>query len=128
MKEEIMSDHPIVHVEFSARDLQEAGKFYSELFGWKVEQFPEMSYATFAAEGGPGGGFNPVSEENPAGTVMVYVSADDIEATLDRVEALGGKKVLPKSEIPGIGWFAFFQDPTGNTVALFKALPGAQQT
>ena len=63
-----MSSHPIVHIEFSAKDRQEAGKFYSELFGWKVEQMPEMNYATFDDGKGLGGGFNPITEDNPAGT------------------------------------------------------------
>jgi predicted enzyme related to lactoylglutathione lyase len=69
-----------------------------------------------------GGGFNPISETYPAGTVIVYIEADDIDATLAKIEANGGKVVLPKSEIPNTGWFAFFTDPTGNQVALYKSL------
>ncbi len=117
-----MSEHPIVHIEFSARDRVEAGKFYNAAFGWEVQQIPEMSYATFKAEGGPAGGFNPVSEDYPAGTVMVYIDSDDIPADLARIEKLGGKILQGKSEIPGMGWFAFFADPTGNKVALYTAM------
>ena len=83
---------------------------------------PEMNYSTFMCDEKLGGGFNPISEENPAGTVMVYIQAEDIEATLADIEAHGGKMILPKSEIPGVGWFAFFTDPTGNQVALYKAI------
>ena len=36
-----MSEHPIVHIEFSADDREAAGQFYSELFGWKVSQIPD---------------------------------------------------------------------------------------
>jgi uncharacterized protein len=115
-----MSKHPIVHVEFSSRDREESGKFYSELFGWKVRQIPEMNYATFEAEGGTGGGFNPINEGNPAGTISVYVNTDDIDATLTKAQALGGKLKAPKQEIPGVGWFAFFTDLSGNTVALLQ--------
>ena len=50
-----MSEHPIVHVEFSAQDRQAAGKFYNELFGWKVQQIPEMNYATFETGSVAGG-------------------------------------------------------------------------
>jgi predicted enzyme related to lactoylglutathione lyase len=32
-----MSKHPIVHVEISARDLEAAGKFYADVFDWKVK-------------------------------------------------------------------------------------------
>lgn len=69
-----------------------------------------------------GGGLNPVSENNPAGTVSVYIGTDDIEATLAKIEANGGKTLMPKSEIPQTGWFAFFQDPSGNNVALYTAM------
>ncbi len=117
-----MSEHNIVHVEFSAEDREAAGKFYSQLFGWEVEQIPEMNYATFETGDNVGGGFNPVTDTNPAGTVLVYVGTDDIDASLAKAESLGGKIVLPKSEIPDTGWFGFFSDPTGNVVGLYTPL------
>lgn len=119
-----MSTHPIVHVEFSSRDRAESAKFYNELFGWKTQDMPEMNYTTFEAEGGPGGGFNPLSEQVKAGDVFVYVATGDIEATLARAESLGGKTIVPKTPIPNVGWFAFFSDPTGNSIALFTAMEG----
>jgi predicted enzyme related to lactoylglutathione lyase len=121
-----MTTHPIVHVEFSARDPKVAGRFYADLVGWKVEAMPEMNYVTFAADGGPGGGFAAVDDQTfKAGDVLVYIGVDDIEATLAKVEKLGGKKLRPKTEIPGFGWYAFFADPTGNRVGLYTAMqPG----
>lgn len=114
-----MSKHPIVHIEFSAKDREAAAQFYADVFGWKTTQMPEMNYATFESEEGRGGGFNPVSEQNPAGTVVVYIGTEDIEATLESIEGNGGKTVVPKSEIPEMGWFAMFTDPTGNLVGLY---------
>lgn len=119
-----MSKHPIVHVEISANDREAAGKFYMELFGWNIQQIPEMNYATFDyGVGGVGGGLNPVREDNPAGTVVVYVDTDDINADLAKIEKLGGKIVTPKTEIPGMGWFGIFTDPTGNLIGLYTAIP-----
>jgi predicted enzyme related to lactoylglutathione lyase len=117
-----MSSHPIVHVEISSSDLEASGRFYSQLFGWKIEHTPELNYTTFQAEGGPGGGFNPISETNPAGTVVVYVDSDDIQADLAKAESLGAATVVPKTEIPQMGWFAMFRDPSGNTVGLYTAM------
>lgn len=118
-----MSKHPIVHIEFSAKDREAAGEFYNALFGWEIQQMPDMNYATFmTTEGGVGGGLNPVSEDYPAGTVMVYVGTDDIEASLAKAEQLGGKKLVPKTEIPGVGWFALFADLTGNKIGLLQSL------
>lgn len=117
-----MSKHPIVHIEFSASDPDAAAKFYAELFGWKTEAMPEMNYITFEAEGGPGGGFNPLGEQVKAGDVFVYVYTDDIKASLAKAESLGGKTIVPKTEIPNVGWFGFFVDPTGNKVGLFTGM------
>ena len=117
-----MSEHPVVHIELSASDRNTAGKFYKDVFGWKITDVPEMNYTLFEYEEGRGGGFNPVSDQNPAGTVIVYIQADDIEATLAKIEAHGGKVMVPKSEIPNTGWFALFSDPTGNQVALYKGM------
>lgn len=115
-----MSDHPIAHIEFSANDPEETGKFYNELFDWKLESMPQMDYVTFETEPGRGGGFPRVDNETiKPGDVIVYVQTDDIQASLAKVEMLGGKTLQPKTEIPEIGWFAFFTDPTGNRVALF---------
>ena len=87
---------------------------------------PEMDYAMFDTGEGLGGGLNPVKDDYPAGTVMVYVGSDDIDATLAKVEQLGGKTLVPKSEIPGQGWFGMFSDPTGNTIGLFTGMEGSE--
>src|SRR4030066_907757 len=115
-----MSKHPIVHIEISAKDREAASKFYADLFGWEVEQMPEMNYATFETGGGPGGGFSPIGENNPVGSVIVYVDTDDIEASLDKAVQLGGKVIVPETPIPDMGWFAIFEDPTGNRIGLYK--------
>lgn len=117
-----MSNHPIIHIEFSSKNREIDAGFFSELFGWSFNQMPEMDYATFEAKGGPGGGLNPIQDEYPAGTIMVYVHTDNIDETFTKAVELGGKIVRPKSEIPGVGWYGFFTDLTGNTIALLQPL------
>jgi len=95
-----MSEHHVVHVEFSTQDREAAGKFYSDLFGWQISDMPEMNYAAFDTGKNVGGGLNPVNENNPAGTVLVYIGTDDIDASLEKAESLGAKIVTPKTEIP----------------------------
>ena len=121
-----MSEHPIVHFELSAGENNQAPEFYQSIFGWEMQHVEEMSYTMFST--GPdelGGGFNPVSVDNPAGTVLIYIGTDDIDATLAAIEAKGGKPLVPKTEIPGFGWFAHFKDPAGNLVGLYTALSQA---
>jgi hypothetical protein len=55
-----------------------------------------------------------VSQDAPAGTVLVYINSD-----LSKAAKLGGAVLVHKTEIPGEGWFGIFSDPTGNKLALF---------
>jgi predicted enzyme related to lactoylglutathione lyase len=116
-----MSKHPFAHIEFSAVDIKQTANFYQTVFDWTVQEHPEMNYITFSSgEGSPGGGFNPVSAENPAGTVMVYIQSDDLEGTLSKVEANGGSVLLRSFEVADFGWMSVFRDPSGNVVSLWK--------
>lgn len=118
-----MAKHPIVHIEFAAKEPKAASEFYKKVFDWKIEHMPEMDYYTFSVEPGPGGGFNPVDGEMiHKGDVLVYIQTDDIEATLKSIEGLGGKIVQPKTEIPNMGWYALFEDPFGNRVGIYQGM------
>lgn len=113
--------HPIVHVEIPAADPKAAAGFYSDLFGWKTEVDPNFDYWQFQAAGGPGGGFVKLDDTTKPGDVVIYIGTDNIESTLAKVESLGGKTVVPKTEIPKMGWFAILSDPTGNRIGLFTS-------
>lgn len=113
----------VVHIELSAKDPKAAGKFYKDLFGWEIEEDEELNYVQFGGgEGSVGGGFVSIDENTPAGTVVPYASTDDIEAALAKAESLGATTLMPKTEIPGVGWFGLFVDPSGNRVGLYTDL------
>ena len=113
--------HPIVHIELSASSHKEAAKFYAEVFGWAMTDFPEMDYTTFSSgENAPGGGFNNVQEGNPAGTTVIYIHTDSIEESAAKIEAGGGQLLGPAMDIPTVGTMQHFTDPTGNHMSLLK--------
>jgi hypothetical protein len=115
-----MSKHPIVHTEIPSKDRKKNGKFYADLFGWDITEVDQFDYSMFnSGEGSPGGGFPPVTDFNKIARLLVYVQTDDIDGDLKKIAALGGKMVMPKTEITGQGWFALFTDPEGNTLALY---------
>jgi len=118
-----MNSHSIVHVELAAKDRKALGQFYSKVFGWELQHVDEMNYTTFKAGDCVGGGFNPVTNENPAGTVTVYIDTDDVTASLKAVEQAGGTILVKETEIPNTGWFGMFRDPQGNMVGVYKANP-----
>jgi predicted enzyme related to lactoylglutathione lyase len=61
------------------------------------------------------------SPEQPSGW-SIYVGVADLQATLTRVGALGGKVVQPPVEVQGEGRFAVVADPTGGVFKLWQAL------
>ncbi len=117
-----MANRSIVHIEIPAADQRAAASFYSKLFGFETQSVPEMDYTTFMT-GNVAGGFPTAGQMATAGEVLIYLSSDDIEADLRRIESMGGRTVQPKMEIPNTGWFAIFTDPTGTKIGLFTATP-----
>ena len=118
-----MSDHRIIHIELSAKDRKALSKFYADVFGWELQHMDDMNYTTFKAGDGVAGGFNPVTETNPAGTVLIYIDTDDVTASLKDIQKAGGTIIAPEMEIPNTGKFGIFRDPQGNMIGLFKAYP-----
>jgi len=110
--------------EIAVEDLDRAIRFYEKVFdvklapeemgGMKMAFFPYDQEAPGAAGGlVKGGPYKP----SQTGTV-VYFSVDDIEETLRRINANGGKTLMPKVGIGQYGSIAHFEDPEGNRVAL----------
>lgn len=116
-----MTAHPIVHIEIPAQDREVSASFYSALFGWEMHDHPEMQYTTFTAASGPGGGLATIDGENAKpGQVLIHVGTDDVDASLSRAAELGGSIVVPKTAIPGMGWFGVFTDPVGNRIGVYQ--------
>jgi uncharacterized protein len=109
---------PVVHFEIGCRDSAKTQKFYKDMFDWNITVSGPA--AMIAAEtGGIGGHISSLGHE-PHNYTIFYVDVDDVAAYLKKAESLGGKTLVPPVEIP-VGTFAWFQDPEGNTVALWKA-------
>jgi len=110
-----------VHVEIHSNAPEKTKSFLRDVFDWKWQDMPEMNYSMFEAPSAPGGGLQK-AENLPAG-VLDYILCEDIDGTLRKIQSSGGAVVMPKAEIPGMGWFAVFQDPTGITLALYENAP-----
>ena len=108
--------NPVVHWEIGGRDLDALAQFYRELFGWEAASF-DPDYRLVNLQDGVGGGLMRCRDDMPA-YVTIYVAVEDLDSTLARVDELGGKALLPPTPIPGVGAFALFQDPEGNTIGI----------
>lgn len=111
---------PVVHFEIGCRNSEKNAKFYRELFGWKTEAYgPAQMVDTGAGSTGINGHINSLGHE-PHNYVTIYAQVDDLEATLKRIDELGGTRIVPPTEVPGMGHFAWFADPEGNAIGLWK--------
>ena len=112
---------PIIHFEIIGRDAVKAHKFYADLFGWKVgDAMPDMGmYALVdGASSGLAGGIG--QDDACKNRVTIYVQVPDLQATLDKAVAMGGKVAMPPMEIPNVVTMAMFEDPNGNVIGLIK--------
>ncbi|MDO5696772.1 MAG: VOC family protein [Dermatophilus congolensis] len=112
----------ITHIDIPVNDHAKASEFYSTLFGWQI--FAPPGFEDYPMWQAPnkisGGGLAPRSEgfTQPRS----YVEVDSIEDTLALVEANGGTVVMGKTSISETSWFAFFNDPDGNTIGLYEGV------
>jgi uncharacterized protein len=119
----------VVHFEIPADDVARAKEFYSSIFGWQLQDMPEMDYTILrttevdenqmpTTAGAINGGLMRRSQETP--TPVLTIDVESVDQALKQVEAAGGRTVRPRTEIPGMGAFAYFTDPEGNTLGLWE--------
>ena len=111
----------IVHVELHSADPARSKAFYGQVFGWKFEESPEMNYTTWKAANEPAGGLMKTIEGRPP-QVLNYILSNNIDATVNQITGAGGSIIQPKMEIPGMGWWALFQEPGGTMMAVYQNL------
>lgn len=111
--------HELMYWEIPSTDIRKSAEFYSELFGWRMEDSTE-GYVMFDTGTGINGGISRV-EKMPDPCIDVYIRVEDIPDTLARVESLGGRTEKPKTEIGGdYGFYAWFRDPCGCRIGVWS--------
>src|SRR3954451_21459877 len=114
--------------EIPTTDLNRAQQFYEALFGitmipldtpnLKMRMFPidDMMTGVGGAIVYSGDFYTPSASAGP----LIYLNANpDVQQVLDKVEAAGGKILVPKTQIsPEDGYMAVILDTEGNRIAL----------
>ena len=122
-----MATGDFCHIQFSSTDLDKTKAFFTTIFGWTFQDIPGFeTYGMFQTPAGLGGGVDvsdradPPSDQGP----ILHIEVDDIDATLSRVESMGGKTVAPKMKISDeFGYAALFLDNVGNRFGLWSKSP-----
>ena len=122
----------VVHFEIPAQNVSRARKFYSSIFGWKTESYPQMDYTilhTVAMDkktrrpktpGAINGGMMKRSQKVRAPVIYMYVRS--IDSTLSRVKKQKGKVVQGKTHVQGNMYTAYFKDSEGNVMGLVQGM------
>ena len=119
----------VIHFEIPADDENRAREFYRSAFGWRIDAMPELSYAMLmttpsdetgmpSVPGSINGGM--FRREGELTSPVVTVDVEDIDAALEKINALGGSTVQPRQEVGTMGWAAYFRDTEGNIVGLWQ--------
>ena len=121
-----MAKNPVLWFEVVGKDGKALRSFYSKLFDWKVQQAePEGGFdygMVHADNGGIGGGIG-TTPDGSSGFATFYVEVDDLDSVLAKAEKLGGKTVMPATEIPGMNLtFAYLSDPEGHVIGISKGM------
>jgi uncharacterized protein len=116
--------NPFCHIELHTPNPDVAKKFYSQLLEWKLQDMPIPGYGNYTlveAAGRSAGGIMKSQSPDAPPHWLAYIDVKDVQASATKAEKLGAKVLVPKTEIPGFGFFAVIQDPTGASVGLYEA-------
>jgi len=112
----------IVWFEIPADNVERAKKFYSGLFGWKIEKFPGgMDYwhiDTGGSDDSPDGGMMP--RKHPQQPITNYILVASVNEAAAKVQKLGGTICMSKTAVPQMGCFVVCQDTEDNMFALWE--------
>ncbi len=123
--------------EIATTDKVKCLSFYENVFGWNFKRSEnsaggnEMEYLEFSSSGGdyPDGALYEMAPEMfgddplPPAHLALYVSVDDIDASLEKAVSLGGNVVFGPYDIPGTGRFGIVSDPTGAHISMITLSP-----
>ena len=117
----------VVHFEVPFDDAERAHGFYREAFGWQLQSMPGMGYSLVTTtptdeSGRPGepGGINGgmLARQGPITAPVITIGVADLDASLARVEELGGKVEIGRLPVGDMGFSAYVRDTEGNLIGL----------
>ena len=113
--------NPVVQWQIVAKDPDAVTRFYSALFGWKVDARNALGYRVVDTGNGRGinGGVWPSPPEGH-NLVQLFVEVADIDAAIAKATALGATVIVPKSELPDGDALAILLDPAGLSFGVYR--------
>jgi len=121
----------VIHFELNADDPERAVKFYQEVFGWNTQKWdgPQSYWLLMTgAEGQPGinGGLMRRSDNPLPTSTTNTIDVPSVDDYAQKIAEQGGKVVVPKGAVPGIGYVAYCEDTEGNVFGIMQFDPSAK--
>lgn len=123
----------LVHFEIPSDNLERAKQFYSSIFGWELQEYPMPDGTKYIGARTvpvdestrlpkePGAINGGLMERTKAVTAPVFaINVKSVDEYVVKIEALGGKVVMPKKEMDGMGFYAYVTDSEGNVIGLWE--------
>jgi predicted enzyme related to lactoylglutathione lyase len=128
----------VVHFEIHADDCERAERFYTDVFGWKVQRLDGASIDYRLVSTGPtdvpgiDGAITerrgPAPQEGaPVSSYVCTIAVEDLDAIEARVPEAGGEQVVDRREIPGVGQLSYFKDTEGNILGALQPAPHGEE-
>ncbi len=113
--------------ELLTTDPEAAKRFYRELFNWVTEEMAMQeggNYTVVKVGGKEVGGMMQMPPEagNAPPHWGAYVTVDNVDATVEKAQQLGGSVIVPPRDIPEVGRFSVLQDPQGAVISVITYL------
>lgn len=121
-------DGTLCWADLNTNDPERAKKFYSDLFGWKIEadshDNPPSGYLHIKNGEDFIGGIPPVRPNNPRVPAhwMIYIQTSNCDAIAAKAKQLGAKLYLEPMTMENVGRFAIIADPQGAVFAVFQSM------
>lgn len=116
----------VIHFELSADEPERALKFYGEVFGWKSHKWegPQNYWLLMTGEqvqpGIDGGMMERADNPLPPSSATNTIDVPSVDEYAQKIKEHGGKVVLPKGSVPGIGYIAYCEDTEGNVFGIMQ--------
>jgi predicted enzyme related to lactoylglutathione lyase len=107
----------ISHFAINADDVPTTRRFYETVFGWRFTAFGPPDFYRIETPDGPNGAMQKrrdLVEGHPTNGFECTIGVADVDAIAKTVTAAGGRIVMDKTTIAGVGDLIFFADPSGN--------------
>jgi predicted enzyme related to lactoylglutathione lyase len=113
----------VVHFEINSNDPEKSMKFYKGVFDWEFDKWKgPLDYWLIKTGDKKDYGINGglMKRKDPDVKINPFIDVSSIDEFIKKIEDNGGKIVVPKHPVPGVGYCAYFMDPDENLFGMME--------